>query len=172
MSTRRGGDRKEDWADLVERQIREAMARGAFRDLPGKGKPLDLERNPFLDESLEVAYKVLRDGGFAPEWIEADKEVRARVDDWRRRLRAAWEAFCEEVAASPSVERRRRAEEMWRRRWERLRRELDELNEAIDIANLKTPMAWLHRPRLRVERELQRAKQNRNPDPVRKGEDT
>ena len=67
MSTKDEWDKKQDWAGLVERRIREAMERGAFRDLPGRGAPLDLRRNPFLDEGMEMAYKILQDSGFAPE---------------------------------------------------------------------------------------------------------
>ena len=33
---------------LVEDLIQEAMSKGEFRDLPGKGKPLKLEWNPFV----------------------------------------------------------------------------------------------------------------------------
>ena len=100
--------------------------------------------------------------GFAPEWIEASRDVRVRVADWRQRLRAAWEAYGE----------RAEAEEAWRRRWERLQVELNELNKGIGALNLKMPMAWLHHPRLRAEQELQRARQDRNRNPTDTGEDT
>jgi hypothetical protein len=64
------------WDSLVERRIREAQKQGLFDDLPGKGEPLDLSDNPFLDPSWRTAYKFLQDHGFAPEWIELDKDIR------------------------------------------------------------------------------------------------
>ena len=39
------------WDSLVERKIREARKRGMFDELPGKGRPLDLKENPFLNPS-------------------------------------------------------------------------------------------------------------------------
>lgn len=161
MSTTGKSDKQTDWGGLVEWRIQEAMERGAFRDLPGRGMPLDLRRNPFLDEALEMAYKVLQDSGFAPEWIEASKEVRARVDAWRQRLRVAWAALGENPGA----------EAAWQGRWARLQEELARLNREIDILNLKVPMAWLHHPRLRAERELERVRRDANRSQTCGGED-
>jgi DnaJ family protein C protein 28 len=61
-----------DWDDLVERRIQEAMAAGAFDRLPGQGKPLNLTRNPYLDPSLELAFGLLKNNGYTPEWISRD----------------------------------------------------------------------------------------------------
>jgi hypothetical protein len=150
-----------DWGELVERQIQDAMARGEFRNLPGEGRPLDLTQNPLLDPSMEAAYKILQDNGFAPEWIEAGKEVRARIEKWRGRVESAWEAYRREmdsatVGASRWAESRRlEAEGRWQREWERMCGEAVALNKEIATLNLKIPMAGLHVPLLRPERILQ-----------------
>lgn len=156
-----------DWSVLVEEQIQEAMRKGAFENLPGAGKPLCLPRNPYLDPEMEIAFKILQDHGFAPEWIEADKEVRARVAKWRARLVRDWESYRDAVAlAERKAEpwrgiRRQQADDAWEKRWSGLQRELVQLNRDIDILNLKIPLAWLRRPRLDAQREL---------DKVRRGE--
>jgi hypothetical protein len=66
------------WESLVERQIRDAMDDGAFDDLPYVG-----ERLPIDDDSAAgdwaMAYRMLRNAGVAPPWIESDKEVRRRL---------------------------------------------------------------------------------------------
>lgn len=64
--------------DLVERQIEQAMARGEFDNLAGKGKPLDLEDNPFEPLETRMMMKILKDNDFAPYWIELGKEIDAR----------------------------------------------------------------------------------------------
>jgi DnaJ family protein C protein 28 len=64
-----------DWETLIERQIREAAEAGMFDDLPGKGKPLRNDDNPYAGD-WGLAFHVLRNAGVAPPWIEADKEVR------------------------------------------------------------------------------------------------
>ena len=55
----------------AEDQIRRAMEEGKFDDLPGEGKPLRLENDPFEDPEWRMAHHVLRNGGFTLPWIEA-----------------------------------------------------------------------------------------------------
>ena len=59
---------------LAERRIEEAIARGEFDDLPGAGRPLDLDdEDPLLPEELRLAYRILRNAGFSP--AEADESA-------------------------------------------------------------------------------------------------
>jgi hypothetical protein len=67
----------DEWHFIAERKIREAMEEGAFDELDGTGAPLDLEENPFVDPSLRMAHRLLKNNGFAPEWIEEGKEIEA-----------------------------------------------------------------------------------------------
>ena len=64
------------WESLVDRQIREAMEDGRFDDLPHQGEPLPVEDETYAGE-WALAFRMLRNAGVAPPWIEADKEVRA-----------------------------------------------------------------------------------------------
>src|SRR3712207_2155471 len=59
----------------VEEQIREAMERGEFDDLPGRGKPLDLDAYFQTPEHLRLAYSVLKSGQFVPEEVELLRQV-------------------------------------------------------------------------------------------------
>jgi hypothetical protein len=60
---------------LVERRIAEAMAAGAFDDLPGTGRPLDLDDDRLVPEDLRVAYRILKNAGFLPPEVEARREA-------------------------------------------------------------------------------------------------
>ena len=60
----------------VSEQIEEAMERGEFKDLPGKGEPLKLDTNPFLTPKARMANRLLKENGFAPRWIELEKEIK------------------------------------------------------------------------------------------------
>ena len=64
------------WESLVDRQIREAMEAGKFDDLPHQGAPLPIEDDSAAGE-WALAFRMLRNAGVAPPWIEADKEARA-----------------------------------------------------------------------------------------------
>jgi DnaJ homolog subfamily C member 28 len=68
------------WESLVERQIREAIEDGAFDELPYSGERLPIEDDSAAGERA-LGFRVLRNAGVAPPWIEADKEVRALLAD-------------------------------------------------------------------------------------------
>jgi hypothetical protein len=67
------------WETLIERQIREAAEAGEFDNLPFQGEPIPNDDNPLAGE-WGLAFRVLKNAGVAPPWIEADKEVRLLLD--------------------------------------------------------------------------------------------
>lgn len=74
------------WESLVERKIREAQEQGEFDHLPGQGKPLDLSENPLADPSLGPAFRMLKNAGVAPAFIQERREILDAVDAARHRL--------------------------------------------------------------------------------------
>ena len=62
---------------LVEQKLLEAVSRGEFDDLPGAGRPLDLEDDPLVPEDLRLAYRILKNAGFVPPEIETLNEIAA-----------------------------------------------------------------------------------------------
>ena len=78
--------------DVVESRIEEAIAAGAFENLPGAGRPLKDETNAFeLISGEALAHRILKNAGCAPPWVEKGKEIRAGV-------RAARAAYALQVA--------------------------------------------------------------------------
>ena len=68
---------------LIEEIIREAMEKGEFDDLPGKGKPLDLDAYFATPEDLRLGYSVLKSVGCLPVEVELQREIeslKARLD--------------------------------------------------------------------------------------------
>ena len=59
----------------IEQKIKEAMARGEFDNLAGKGKPLDLEAYFNTPEDLRMAFSMLKSNDFVPEEVEIFKEI-------------------------------------------------------------------------------------------------
>lgn len=51
---------------IAEERIQEAMRRGAFEDLPGAGKPLDLDGDPLVPAEVRAAYRILKNAGLVP----------------------------------------------------------------------------------------------------------
>lgn len=64
----------------IEQRIQEAIARGEFDDLPGKGKPLDLDAYFATPEDLPMAYAMLKSNDFVPEEVEIAREI-AKLKD-------------------------------------------------------------------------------------------
>ena len=64
---------------IAEGRIREAMEQGVFENLPGAGKPLDLEEYFNTPEEMRVAYSILKNANCAPPEVELMKDV-ARLE--------------------------------------------------------------------------------------------
>jgi hypothetical protein len=63
------------FARIAEARIREAMARGEFDDLPGAGRPLQLEDLSRVPPDMRLAYKVLRNAEVVPPEVELRREI-------------------------------------------------------------------------------------------------
>lgn len=124
---------------LIDRQIREAIDEGKFDDLPYQGERIPLEDDSAAGE-WALAYRMLRNAGAAPAWIEADKEVRD--------LLARREAVFARAPRSSPYGRRRDREE--------LTDLVDRVNGAIARLNAEAPLDRLHRMPLDPAAELAR----------------
>jgi hypothetical protein len=83
----------EIFVKIAEQRIREAIERGEFRDLRGKGKPIVFEDETWVPEDLRPAYRILKNAGCLPQELELRKEVvtlrqlMETIDDDKERLR-------------------------------------------------------------------------------------
>ena len=62
---------------LVDEMIRDAVARGDFDNLPGKGKPQNLDSYFSAPEDLRMAWSVLKNAGYLPEEAQLMKDIAA-----------------------------------------------------------------------------------------------
>ncbi|WP_018877432.1 DUF1992 domain-containing protein [Thioalkalivibrio sp. ALE28] len=53
----------------IEAKLADAARRGAFDDLPGAGRPLELDDDRAVPEELRMAYRVLKNAGYVPEAV-------------------------------------------------------------------------------------------------------
>lgn len=129
----------------VSKQIQEAMERGDFKDLPGKGKPQQRNDNPYIPPAVRMVNQMLKDNGFAPRWIEMDKEIRGETEQAeklitnlkgrRRRLEAQLRAQPLKRDAIRSVFEMERT-----RALETYIAQLQQLNKKIQQWNLMIPL--------------------------------
>lgn len=151
----------QDWESWIDQQIREAQERGEFDNLPGKGRPLDLTANPFAGDQ-ELAFKILKDAGCAPEWIELDKTVRTRLAQARAVLARAWEwreRRLRELADRSdgwAEAERGRVLAGWLRAVTTFEGEVAAINRQIAELNLKVPAPRFQRLKVDAAREVAR----------------
>ena len=62
---------------IVEAIIKDAMERGEFDNLPGKGKPIDLTEYFETPEELRLANSVLKSAGMIPRELDLLREISA-----------------------------------------------------------------------------------------------
>ncbi|MWV43416.1 DUF1992 domain-containing protein [Paenibacillus sp. HJL G12] len=60
---------------LAEQRINQAMERGEFKDLAGKGKPLEFEDMSQIPVDLRMSYKIMKNAGFIPEELQLQGEL-------------------------------------------------------------------------------------------------
>ncbi len=65
---------------IAEKRIEKAIRNGVFNDLPGAGKPLELEDDSHVPEDLRIAYKILKNANFVPPEVSLRKEI-AKAED-------------------------------------------------------------------------------------------
>ncbi len=145
--------------DLVEQQILQAQERGEFDNLSGAGKRLNLEENPLQPPELRMPYKILKDNGFAPYWIELGKEIDQDFVNLNKEL----ELFKKYSAIfysnkNHSETTRKRYESRKEHFFYERRLDLEKISRKIIDYNLACPTFRLGRANIIVEEEINKIK--------------
>jgi DnaJ homologue, subfamily C, member 28, conserved domain len=60
---------------LVEQRLEEAVSRGELTNLPGEGRPLDLDDDALIPEDLRLAHRILKNAGFVPPEVQMLRDI-------------------------------------------------------------------------------------------------
>lgn len=137
----------------VDEIIRRAMERGDFDNLAGKGKPLQLQENPYEDPAWRMAFRALRSSGFTLPWMETRRKIEGDFETARNSLLRTWnwrESAIKEGLSKSFIE----AE--WKRALEEFREKSDTLNKRIFSYNLEVPSELFHRKWINIDREIKK----------------
>lgn len=63
------------FAMMAERQIEDAMRRGEFDNLSGRGQKIVFEDDSMIPRDLRMAYKILKNAGYVPRELLEEKEI-------------------------------------------------------------------------------------------------
>jgi hypothetical protein len=89
-------------AALADRRVEEAIARGAFKNIP-RGKQIERDHNansPFIDTTEYFMNKMIQRQDIVPPWIEKQQEVTSTANKFRSGLRIAWKRHVARTIAS------------------------------------------------------------------------
>ena len=99
---------------IVEAIIQEAMERGEFENLPGKGKPIDLSEYFETPEEVRLAHSVLKNAGMTSREVDLLKEIaelkqiQAAVVDEKKKQEIGKQIQQKQVEFSLMMERQKR----------------------------------------------------------------
>jgi DnaJ family protein C protein 28 len=140
------------WQRGIEQQIEAAQREGKFDNLPGKGKPLKLNENPFQDPAMEAAYTLLKDNDFTLPWIAEGKEIDEALAKARAALTRSWALHQHDVAAGNLAW----AEGEWTRAESAFREQIAAINKKILNYNVAIPNTRFEKVKINPDREVVR----------------
>jgi len=134
----------------IDEQIRQAMARGDFDNLPGKGKPLDLSENPYEDPGWRMAYRMLKENGYTLPWIETRRNIELDFEKAAKSLQQSWEWRKTATGRRGLMH----AEREWQQALQLFREDIDKLNKRIRNYNLEVPSDQFQRRQINADLEI------------------
>ncbi len=145
----------ENWQKSIDQQIEEARREGKFDNLPGKGKPLKFNDNPFQDPALDAAYTLLKDNDFTLPWIAEGKEIEEELAKARTAIARSWALYQREVLDGHETW----AKNEWNRAEQAFREKIAALNKKILNYNVAIPNSRFEKIKLNPDRELARVQE-------------
>jgi DnaJ family protein C protein 28 len=137
----------------IDKTIQDARERGLFDNLEGAGRPINWEDESLVDEEWLMAFRIMREQGFAPEWIELQREIRFELEKARGAVLSAWRWRQERLPDAKETQRRY-IEGEWQRAQVAFAERVAELNAKIADFNLIVPIARLQKFKIDVNGEL------------------
>ena len=137
----------------LEFLIQRAIVAGKFKDLPGKGKPLELDENPFEDPEWRLAYRILANSRFAPSWVESRRKIKTDLNAAREELQGAWQRHNN---PDPEDADWRASQPEWEASSAHFRARIDALNKRITAHNLEAPSIHVQVSPINAQSEIER----------------
>ncbi|XP_062566475.1 dnaJ homolog subfamily C member 28-like [Saccostrea cucullata] len=138
---------------VVEDLIQESMQRGDFDNLAGYGKPIqykDRDRNPLVDATTYKINQMLKEEGFAPDWIMLEKDIRDGISESRHNLARVLERIGHPPFPSSHLEK------IWKYECEKFKANISLINDNVKKFNLIVPVMKKQLIPYSYDRELEK----------------
>ncbi len=145
---------REDRQSLIEEIIQEGQEKGLFDNLRGKGKPLNLQKNPYAVD-MELANELLKENDLPPAWILQRNKILAKIAKLRAEIERQWAWHQREIAVATA--NKGQLTLRWDDHCLRWIDDIAALNKGIESFNWKRPLDNLEIFKLNLDDELKRA---------------
>lgn len=132
---KKGARSLDQWATAASEAIEDAMRQGAFDNLRGKGKPLNLGKDAFTPSDSALAFDIMKNNDLTPGWMQQRNDILREIEKWRTNLRTI-------VAEANSVRSRAAApdaraafDSRWQAQQRTLQAQVEEFNRRIGTVN-------------------------------------
>jgi DnaJ family protein C protein 28 len=142
----------ENYQKGIDQQIEQAQREGKFDNLPGRGKPLKLNQNPYQDPALDAAYTLIKDNDFTLPWIADGKEIDEALTQARTALTRSW-ALYQSEGGNPW------AKNEWTRAEQTFRENIAAINKKIRSYNVAIPNSRFEKIKINPDREIEKLQQ-------------
>ncbi len=146
---------RHEWKDLIDDLIQDGQEKGIFDNLSGKGKPLNLNKNPFAGD-MAFANELMKENDIPPTWIQERNGILQDTEALRAEIVRQWEWHQREMEGV-SVADRGRVTISWDDYCLKWIEQMAALNKRIATYNLKRPLENMELFKLDIDKELARA---------------
>jgi hypothetical protein len=145
-----------DWNNLIEDMIQDGQEQGAFDNLRGKGKPLNLDKNPYGSD-WKLAHELMKENDVLPPWIAQRNGIMAQIEQFRTDIGRVWRRHEQAFRYAQGKGQKGALALGWDDVCQQWEAELEILNKRIRDFNLGRPSEGLEIVKLDLGKELERA---------------
>ncbi len=154
---KKGAKSLEQWATAANEAIEEAMKQGSFDNLSGKGKPLNLNKDPFAPADSALAFDILKNNDLMPGWMQQRNDLLRDIEKWRTSLRQTVAQANNAFLSARTAAEKESITSRWQTQRHAFQAQVDEFNRRIGTVNLQLPASSMEVFKLRLREEMQKA---------------
>jgi DnaJ family protein C protein 28 len=140
-------DRERGLDEIIQKAIQE----GAFDKLPGKGQPFNWDDSAAVDDDWQLAYHLLKENGYAPDFIETRQVIETDFGEARKALKRTWDW---RQKASQSGEDPNLTNSEWAKAKSTFEARVGEINKQISDYNLSIPVQAFYMKTVNAQKEI------------------
>ena len=144
-----------DWNNMIDDIIEDGRSQGMFDNLKGQGKPLNLNKNPF-NQNSEIADTLLKENNMVPAWLAQRNDTQAEIHTLRQKISRTWRRYDQEYRFAQDTGIKSGLELAWDDEIKKWEAAILKINKLVDSYNLKRPINNLEMFKLRLDDELER----------------